>query len=68
MRLKDVTTPIHLVCLNCHHDLVGYSGENGQTKILCPCCGTLMVSKVISRRHVQVDVFAPQGEELLYKN
>lgn len=65
MRLNDIVTPVRLVCLNCQKIIVGYQGEDGLTKIQCPHCGTLTVSKVISRRHVQVDVFAPQGQELL---
>lgn len=68
MRLNDIVTPVRLVCLNCRKNIVGYQGEDGLTKIQCPYCGTLTVSKVISRRHVQVDVFAPQGQELLHDN
>jgi DNA-directed RNA polymerase subunit RPC12/RpoP len=68
MHFKDGDVPIKWVCLNCRSIIVGFQGEDGLTRIKCPHCGTVTVSKLISRRHVQVDVFAPQGQELLRSN
>ena len=68
MKLKDSYSPIKLVCLNCRHIIIGFQGEDGLTRIQCPHCGTVTVSKIVSRRHVQVDVFAPRGQELLQSN
>ena len=68
MHFKDGDVPIKWVCLNCRSIIVGFQGEDGLTRIKCLHCGTVTVSKLISRRHVQVDVFAPQGQELLRSN
>lgn len=64
MRIKKGGLPIKWVCMNCHKNIVGTQGSDGLTRIHCPYCGTVTVSKIISRRHVQVDLYAPQGQEL----
>ena len=56
---------IRAVCNNCFGKVEGYRNETGLIRFQCGKCGTTMVSKVIGRRHVQLDVYAPQGQELI---
>ncbi len=51
--------------LNCHNEVVGIQDETGKTKIHCPKCGAITISKVMGRRHIRVDIFAPQGQEII---
>ena len=53
------------VCNNCFRITTGFRDENGFVKYQCTRCGATSVSKVMSRRHVQLDVYAPAGQELL---
>ena len=57
--------PVTVTCLNCRETVTGIMDVNGRTKVKCPKCGTVTVSKVMGRRHVQVDVYAPQGQVLM---
>lgn len=57
--------PVKVLCLNCHSMINAWRDEEGLTKSKCPRCGTVTVSKVMSRRHVQYDVFAPSGQQLI---
>ena len=43
---------VRVVCNNCFQQTIGI-------------CGALTVSKVMGRRHVQYDMYAPQGQELM---
>ena len=56
---------IKVVCNNCFRITTGYRDENGVVKYQCTRCGATSVSKVMGRRHVQLDVYAPAGQELL---
>ena len=57
--------PVPFVCLNCHEEIIGIRDVNGVTKVKCPHCGTVTVSRVMSRRHVSLDVYAPEGPAIL---
>ena len=57
--------PVPYVCLNYHNRIIGIRDVNGLTKVKCPHCGTVTVSRVISRRHVQMDVYAPEGQTIM---
>ena len=59
--------PIRVICCNCHSETIGFQDETGMTRIQCKKCGTVTVSRVMSRRHVQLDVYAPKGQELLWQ-
>ncbi len=63
MLLREKTISIH--CLNCHNEVIGIQDDKGVTKIRCPKCGAVTVSKIMGRRHVRVDIFAPKGQELI---
>lgn len=52
-------------CPNCHHRIIVWRDAEGKAKWVCPRCKAKTVSKVISRRHVQMDIFAPEGEVLI---
>lgn len=41
-----------------------WKDETGMIRFLCPNCGTVTVSKEKSRRHIQIDMYAPKGEVL----
>ena len=60
-RAKIVT----FICLNCQNTISGIQDSEGRTKIKCAKCGTVTVSKVMSRRHIQLDIYAPQGQRIL---
>lgn len=64
---KKVLTerPIKIVCLNCHKEIICFLNEEGVMKSRCPTCGTVTISKAMGRRHLRLDVYAPQGQELL---
>lgn len=50
------------VCVQCRKVIEGKRDSSGKTKVKCPYCGTVTVSRVVGRRHVQFDVYAPQGQ------
>lgn len=52
-------------CPNCHQKIMVWRDEEGRAKWVCPKCKTATVSKVMSRRHIQMDIYAPQGQVLL---
>ena len=56
---------VKVVCNNCFRITTGYRDENGVVKYQCTRCGATSVSKVMGRRHVQLDIYAPAGQELL---
>lgn len=55
---------VRVVCNNCFQQTIGIRDETGVIKYRCSRCGALTVSKVMGRRHVQYDMYAPQGQEL----
>lgn len=61
IRLKPKA--IKVVCNNCFRITTGYRDENGVVKYQCTRCGATSVSKVMGRRHVQLDVYAPAGQD-----
>ena len=56
---------VRVVCNNCFQQTIGIRDETGVIKYRCSRCGALTVSKVMGRRHVQYDMYAPQGQELM---
>ena len=56
---------VRVTCNNCFQQTIGFRDEAGVVKYRCTRCGALTVSKVMSRRHVQYDMYAPQGQELM---
>lgn len=60
---NEKATMVH--CLNCHNEVLGFQDETGTTKIQCPKCGSVSVTKIMGRRHVRVDIFAPKGENII---
>lgn len=65
MRQQAGEKPVRVICTNCRSENVGWRDETGMTKVQCPKCGAVTVSKVMSRRHVQLDIYAPKGQELI---
>jgi len=53
---------VPFVCLNCKTTNVGWQGADGLTRVKCEKCGAVTVSKVMSRRHVQFEVYLPKGK------
>lgn len=51
---------VSCVCVHCRKEITGIRDGNGKTKAKCPHCGTVTVSQAVGRRHVQLDVYAPQ--------
>lgn len=56
--------PVRRYCPNCGHISSGYRGENGIAKMNCSICGTVFISKLKSRRHDSMDIYAPKGAVL----
>lgn len=65
MEREEHGRPVRVMCHNCHRETIGWQDGTGRTKVQCSICGTITVSKVMSRRHVQLDIFAPKGQEIL---
>lgn len=59
---------MHVVCNNCFYQTVHIIDENGVIKYQCPRCGSVTVSRILGRRHVQLDVYAPKGQEFINKD
>ena len=56
---------VKVMCYNCHYERWEVKDEAGTAKMLCPCCGTRTVLQVASRRHIQIDIYAPQGQVII---
>ena len=52
-------------CLNCQSQMSGIQDSEGRTKLKCAKCGTVTVSKVMSRRYIQIDIYAPHRQKIL---
>lgn len=61
---KD-TTPVKFRCVNCNYESIGYQSEDGLIKFKCPRCGSVTISKMMTRRHIRLDVYAPEGQVAL---
>lgn len=64
MQQEDKAKPVEMICGNCYTRMIGLR-INGITKVQCPRCGAVMVSKVMSRRHIQTDIYAPKGQQII---
>ena len=64
MQQDDKAMSVEIICGNCYTRMMGLR-INGITKVQCPRCGAVMVSKVMSRRHIQTDIYAPKGQQII---
>ena len=64
MQKTENTKAVPFVCLNCKTTNVGFQDTEGLTRVKCEKCGAVTVSKVMSRRHVQFEVYVPKGKLL----
>ena len=55
MQTKNMIA-VEVICHHCHTKTTGWKDADGVTKMQCTKCGTVTVSKPMSRRHVQIDV------------
>lgn len=62
---KHKPKAVTVVCNNCFKQTIGFRDEDGTTKYQCSKCGSVSISKIMGRRHIQVDMFAPQGQEII---
>jgi predicted RNA-binding Zn-ribbon protein involved in translation (DUF1610 family) len=60
--MQNFGKPVKVVCHNCHLVQTAWQDENGVTKYQCPKCGAVSVSRIMSRRHVILDIYAPKGQ------
>lgn len=65
MQKTDTMKAVQFSCPNCKKEAIGWQDGEGLTRFQCPRCGTVTVSKAISRRHVQMDIYAPKGQVLI---
>ena len=66
MQSKEATK-ISAICHHCHNKVIGWTDVDGVTKTQCRRCGTVAVSKPMSRRHVHIDVYMPKKQYLFMK-
>ena len=64
MQKTENSKAVPFVCLNCKTTNVGWHGADGLTRVKCEKCGAVTVSKVMSRRHMQFEVYLPKGKSL----
>ena len=64
MQKEGISKPVSFKCFNCNHQEIAWKDETGMIRFVCPNCGTVTVSKEKSRRHIQIDMYAPKGEVL----
>ena len=64
MQKTENSKAVPFVCLNCKTTNVGFQDTEGLTRVKCEKCGAVTVSKVMSRRHVQFEVYVPKGKSL----
>lgn len=57
---------VKVMCQNCHFEDYRMWNEAGQASLRCPSCGALTVNKIVSRRHMQIDVYAPKGQVIVF--
>lgn len=52
-------------CPNCHEKIVAWRDSSGVAKWICPRCRTKTVSRVMGRRHINLDIIGPEGQVLV---
>ncbi len=57
--------PVETECPNCHQKILAWRDPNGVAKWVCPRCRTKTVSKVMGRRHINLDIIGPEGQVLI---
>ena len=50
-------------CPNCKEEVAGLKNKKNQIKVKCSRCGAEMIRTVVGRRHDEIDISAPNGEE-----
>lgn len=53
-------------CPNCKTEVCGLKNKKDQIKAKCEMCGVQMVRKSIGRRHLQIDIYAPDYNESMF--
>lgn len=52
-------------CRNCGQKMIGFRDANGLLKLKCPRCNSVSVSRKITRRHEDVQEYAPPGQVII---
>ncbi len=65
MGSKPSGKSVKVLCINCQCMIDAWRDETGLTKSKCPKCGSVTVSRVMSRRHMQLDMYAPKGQQII---
>lgn len=60
---RDIWEPVSWYCPNCGILIIGSKNQNGDIKVVCDRCSTVMVRKIKSKRHDTIDLYAPKGQE-----
>ena len=53
---------IVIECQNCKNKIAAWRDKNGIAKAQCPHCGAVITTSLKSRRHLQIDIYAPKGQ------
>lgn len=59
---EDNWIPVRWYCPHCSHLITGYRNAKGDVKQECGYCGTVMLRRKISRKHISLDIYAPKAE------
>ncbi len=52
-------------CRNCGQKIIGYRDEDGMLRLKCPRCNAVSVSRKVTRRHEDVQEYAPPGQVII---
>ena len=55
-------TPVQWHCPNCGSLVMGVRNKEGLVKVECTTCSSVMVSRMMGRRHDRIDIYAPTGQ------
>ena len=53
------------LCRNCEQKMIGFRNSEGLLRLKCPRCNSVSVSRKITRRHEDVQEYAPPGQEII---
>ena len=60
--MKTDLVRVQWYCPNCGNLVTGVRDQEGTVNIKCHTCFTVMVSKMMGRRHDRLDIYAPIGQ------
>lgn len=47
---------IRKYCCNCGKLVIGYRKKGGEAKLVCTNCGSTLIAKPVTRKHIRCDI------------